>query len=242
MSCVYFVQWATGYLLPVWRHRTHVARLSAQGRITDDDASEWKTNLGTTGRSGYSEDGDKRHRPRKVRHDWQTPWHPARLPDQQHNDGVSRSAMAVMGPTVIAIRMPRRVSREADKSEATWRCWRKNSRTHIDQRCSEGLTVPSLHGLAVGIVMAEQRNQAKTRTAAQDEDYLPCLRNFPGHLCSQRDPNSGIRKDLSWRRPRLVNAVSAAVRQDWTITRCQEHVRFDRRYIASLCADYASCS
>ena len=90
--------------------------------------------------------------------------------------------------------------------------------------------------------MAEQRNQAKTRTAAQDEDSLPCLRNFPGHLCSQRDPNSGVRKDLSWRRPRLVNAVSAAVRQDWTITRCQEQVRFDRRYTASLCADYASCS
>jgi len=69
-----------------------------------------------TGRSGYSWDGDKGNRPRKVRHNRQ---HDARygrnsLPDQQQNDGVNISAKAATVPTVIANRTPTTASQEAD--------------------------------------------------------------------------------------------------------------------------------
>jgi hypothetical protein len=48
----------------------HVALLSAQDRTNDDDESDWKTNLGATGRKGYLGEGQKPNRPRKVGEDW----------------------------------------------------------------------------------------------------------------------------------------------------------------------------
>jgi len=56
-------------MLPIWRHRTDVARLSTQDRTKDNNASELNTNVGATGGSGFSGDGDKGNLPPKISHD-----------------------------------------------------------------------------------------------------------------------------------------------------------------------------
>jgi len=66
--------------------------------------------------------------------------------------------------------------------------------------------------------------------------FLPSVRNFPAHSSGQKDPYPGKRKDCTWKRLYLDNAVTVTVRQDWNITKYWERVCFDRCHITSLCS------
>jgi hypothetical protein len=52
--------------------------------------------------------------------------------------------------------------------------------------------------------------------------FLPYVRKFPAHPGGQRDPYPGKRKDCTWKRPCLDNAVTVTVRQDWNITKYRQ--------------------
>jgi len=197
MSCIDVVQWITSYMLPMWRHRTHAARLSKQDRTKDDDVPEWKINLGTTGNSDSSGDGDKGNRPFKVSHDWHHNTLCERSPP--FRPAAERWCQYVCNgcevPTAIANRTPTSASREADTHK-----W--SDMTVLTNKLKDpyrppfftGGTVPSLGGLARGIVMMVLGNNAKTRTATQD-DFPPLSEELP--WTSLRPTGSQPRKKKS---------------------------------------------
>ena len=181
----------------MWRHRTHVARLTAQDRTKDDDALEWKTNVGATGRSSFSGDGDKGNRPLKARHGW----HHNTLCGRNHPFRPAAERFCQYGcngcevPKAIANRTPTSAWREAGTHK-----W--SDMTVMTNKLKDpyrpvlfrGETVPFLDGLAVGIVMMVQGSHVKTRTATQD-DFPALSGELP--LTSLRPKGSQLRKKKS---------------------------------------------
>jgi hypothetical protein len=81
-------------------------------------------------------------------------------------------------PTVIANQTPTSASREANTQVKRHDGVTNKLKDAYRPALFRGETVTSLDGLARGIVMTVQDNHAKTRTAAQDEDFPPSSEEF----------------------------------------------------------------
>lgn len=187
--------------------------------------------MGATGRRGFSgtEIKETAHA-RSAMTDTIIPYvDAAPLSDQQQSDGVNMSATAVTFPTTFANRTPTTASREAvtqvKRHDGVDEQAQGPMSTSVVQR-GDGTVSRRTGGRGYNDSAArEQGNYAKTRTATQDEDFPPLSEELS--WTSLRPKGSQLRKDYTWKRPRLDNAAAAAVRYGRTVTRYRERVRCD---------------